>query len=145
MSKADSAEAVLTKGFNCSQAVVSTFAEEFGLDRTMAYRVAAAFGGGIGHLGEACGAVTGAVIVIGLKYGMTELDGVQSNKEAYKKVQQLVEQFRSRDGSHLCRELLGFDIDDRQARKEAFKKGIPQKVCTKAVRDAVEIVEDLIK
>jgi C_GCAxxG_C_C family probable redox protein len=145
MSKAEDAEAVFIKGFNCSQAVVSTFAEEFGLDKTMAYRVAAAFGGGIGHLGEACGAVTGAVIVIGLKYGMTELGGGQSNKEAYKKVQQLVEQFRSRDGSHLCKELLGFDIDDRAALKEALKKGSPQKICLKAVRDAAEIVESLIK
>ena len=145
MSKAEDAEVIFIEGFNCTQAVVAAFAEEFGLDETMAYRVAAAFGGGIGHLGEACGAVTGAVIVIGLKYGMTKVDGVQSNKEAYKKVQQLVEQFRSRNGSHLCRELLGFDIDDHAAFKEALKNGIPQKICPKAVRDAAEIVEGLIK
>jgi C_GCAxxG_C_C family probable redox protein len=145
MSKGENAEATFIKGFNCSQAVVSAFADEFGLDKTMAYRVAAAFGGGIGHLGEVCGAVTGAVIVIGLKYGMTELDGVQSNKEAYKKVQQLVEQFKSRNGSHICKELLGFYIEDREAFKEALKKGIPQKLCPKLTRDAAEIVESLIQ
>ena len=144
MSKGENAEAAFMKGFNCSQSVVSAFADEFGLDKTMAYRVAAAFGGGIGHLGEACGAVTGAVIVIGLKYGMTELDGVQSNKEAYKKVQQLVEQFKARNGSHICKELLGFYIEDREAFKAALKKGIPQKLCPKFTRDAVEIVDTLL-
>jgi C_GCAxxG_C_C family probable redox protein len=144
MSKAENARATFRKGFNCSQAVLSSFGEEFGLDPIMAYKVAAAFGGGMGHMGETCGAVTGAFMVIGLKYGLTVADGSQSHREAFSAVQDFVEQFKSRHGSIVCRDLLGFDISDRNAFREAMKQGIPQKICPKLVQDAAEIVETLI-
>ena len=144
MSKAESAQATFLKGFNCSQAVLSSFGEEFGLDPVMAYKVAAAFGGGMGHMGETCGSVTGAFMVIGLKYGLTAADGSQSHREAFGKVRDFVEQFKSLHGSIVCRDLLGFDISDRNAFREAMKQGIPQKTCPKLVKDAAEIVETLI-
>jgi C_GCAxxG_C_C family probable redox protein len=144
MSKAENARATFRKGFNCSQAVLSSFGEEFGLDPIMAYKVAAAFGGGMGHMGETCGAVTGAFMVIGLKYGLTVADGSQSHREAFSAVQDFVEQFKSRHGSIVCRDLLGFDISDRNAFREAMKQGIPQKICPGLVQDAAEIVETLI-
>jgi C_GCAxxG_C_C family probable redox protein len=144
MSKAENARSTFKQGFNCSQAVLSAFGEEFGLDAVMAYRVAAAFGGGMGHLGETCGAVTGAFMVIGLKYGMTIADGSQSHQEAFSAVQDFVEKFKSRHGSIVCRDLLGVDIKDHNAFREAKKQGIPQKICPKLVQDAAEIVETLI-
>ncbi len=94
MSKAENARATFRKGFNCSQAVLSAFAEEFGLDPIMAYRVAAAFGGGMGHMGETCGAVTGAFMVIGLKYGMTVADGSQSHHDAFHQVREFSKKFK---------------------------------------------------
>jgi C_GCAxxG_C_C family probable redox protein len=115
MSKSEDARATFRKGFNCSQAVLSSFGEEFGLDPVMAYRVGAAFGGGMGHMGETCGAVTGAFMVIGLKYGLTAADGSQSHWEAFSAVQDFTEQFKSRHGSIVCRDLLGIDISDRKA------------------------------
>lgn len=144
MSKAEDARATFIQGFNCSQAVLSSFGEEFGLDPIMAYRVAAAFGGGMGHMGETCGAATGAFMVIGLKYGLTVADGSQSHREAFSAVRDFAEQFRARHGSIVCRDLLGIDISDRIAFREAMKQGIPQKICPKLVQDAAEIVETLI-
>ncbi len=147
MSKADEAVNTFISGFNCSQAVLSAFSADYGLDTVMAYRVGAAFGGGIGHLGETCGAVSGAVMVIGLHYGMTVNDGSQSNREAYNKVLQLAADFKSRNGTIKCRELLGFDIEDREAFHSALKKGgfrAPQSICPKAVKDAAEIVASII-
>lgn len=144
MSKAENARATFAKGFNCSQAILSSFGEEFGLDPVMAYKVAAAFGGGMGHMGETCGAVTGAFMVIGLKYGLTVADGSQSHWEAFSAVQDFVKEFKSRHGSIVCRDLLGFDITDRTLFREAIKQGIPQKICPKLVQDAAEIVETLI-
>ena len=67
MSKAEVAVDCFEEGFNCSQAVVSAFAPELGLDRETALRVAAAFGGGMGRTGETCGAVSGALMVIGMQ------------------------------------------------------------------------------
>ncbi|MGD0856860.1 MAG: C-GCAxxG-C-C family protein [Dehalococcoidia bacterium] len=145
MGKADEAMITFEEGFNCSQAVLAAFSCDFGLDPIMAYRVAAGFGGGMGHMGEICGAVTGAFMVIGLKYGMTVLDGSQSHREAFAKVREFAEKFRTLHGSIVCRDLLGLDVNDRYALREASKKGIPQKICPKLVWDAAEIVEDLIK
>lgn len=144
MNKTENARATFRKGFNCSQAVLSAFGEEFGLDPVMAYKVAAAFGGGMGHMGETCGAVTGAFMVIGLKYGMTVADGSQSQAETFRQVREFVEKFKSLNGSIVCREILGVDINDNEAFREAMKKGIPQKICPKLVQDAAEIVERLI-
>ena len=145
MSKSENASATFIKGFNCAQAVLSSFGEEFGLDPVMAYRVAAAFGGGMGHMGDTCGSVTGAFMVIGLKYGLTVADGSQSHWEAFSAVQEFVEEFKSRNGSIVCREILGIDISNRAKFKEAMKQGIPQKICPKLVRDAVEITEGLLQ
>ena len=144
MSKADDALATFSKGFNCTQAVLATFGEEFGLDPIMAYRVAAGFGGGMGHMGHTCGAVTGAFMVLGLKYGMTVADGSQSHHEAFHAVRDFAGRFKSLHGSIVCRDLLGFDISDRSAFREAVKQGIPQKICPKLVQDAAEIVETLL-
>jgi len=145
MSRSDGAITIFSKGFNCTQAVLSSFSEEFGLDRVTAYRVASAFGGGMGHMGDTCGSVTGAFMVIGLKYGLTVADGSQSHWEAFSAVQGFVEEFKSRNGSIVCRDLLGFDISDRAKFREAMKQGIPQKICPKLVRDAVEITEGLLQ
>jgi C_GCAxxG_C_C family probable redox protein len=145
MSRSEIASATFRKGFNCAQAVLSSFGEEFGMDPVMAYRVAAAFGGGMGHMGDTCGSVTGAFMVIGLKYGLTVADGSQSHWEAFSAVQEFAEEFKSRNGSIVCREILGFDISDRAKFREAMKQGIPQKICPKLVRDAVEITEGLLQ
>jgi C_GCAxxG_C_C family probable redox protein len=145
MVKADEAMITFQEGFNCSQAILSAFSGDFGLDPIMAYRVAAGFGGGMGHMGETCGAVTGAFMVIGLKYGMTVLDGSQSHRDAFAKVREFAEKFRAQNGSIVCRDLLGFDISDREAFREAKKNGIPQKICPKLVWNAAAIVEGLIK
>ncbi len=145
MSRSEIAGARFVQGFNCTQAVLSSFSEEFGLDRVMAYRVASAFGGGMGHMGYTCGSVTGAFMVIGLKYGLTVTDGSQSHWEAFSAVQEFVEEFKSRNGSIVCSELLGFDISNRAKFREAMKQGIPQKICPKLVRDAVEITEGLLQ
>jgi len=145
MSRSEIANATFMKGFNCAQAVLASFGEEFGLDQVMAYRVASAFGGGMGHMGDTCGSVTGAFMVIGLKYGLTVADGSQSHWEAFSAVQEFAEEFKSRHGSIVCREILGFDISDRAKFREAMKQGIPQKICPKLVRDAVEITESLLQ
>ena len=69
--KAAAAKALFMEGYNCSQAVVGAWAEDIGLDSETAYKIASGFGGGIGRMREVCGAFTGAVMVLGLKFGNT--------------------------------------------------------------------------
>ena len=79
MSRVEQAVSCFKGGFNCSQAVLSTYAQDFGLDREAALKLAAGFGGGMGRMAGTCGAVTGAFMVLGLKHGPTEA-GDQTGK-----------------------------------------------------------------
>jgi C_GCAxxG_C_C family probable redox protein len=124
--------------------VLSSFGEEFGLARELALKIAGAFGGGMARMGETCGAVTGALMVIGLKYGMTQAKDEASRDKTYKLAQELATRFKERHGSIICRELLGYDLNSPEERKAAYDKGLFSTLCPQLVRDAVEIVEQLL-
>jgi C_GCAxxG_C_C family probable redox protein len=142
MNRSDKAVEIFSNDCNCCQAVLSAFAQERGMDTGLALRIATPFGGGMGHLGEVCGAVTGAFMALGLKYGNPD-----SNREAkessYEAVRAFRESFISLHGSLLCRELLGCDIGTPEGMAEAEKRNLFDTLCADLVRDAVKIVEEL--
>ncbi len=92
---------------------------------------------------EACGAVTGAVVVLGLKYGDLSEDR-ELRYKIYEKVQEFGREFRSRNKHITCRDLLDFDISTPGGMKEARDKGIFKTKCPGFVRDAVEILDKMI-
>ncbi|MCX6000010.1 MAG: C-GCAxxG-C-C family protein, partial [Chloroflexi bacterium] len=110
MGNVERAVSCFKEGFNCSQAVLSAYGPKLGLDAEKALRVSGAFGAGMGRMAETCGAVTGAFMVIGLKYGKTRADDNQTREKAYRLVREFTDQFKSRHRSIVCRELLGCDI-----------------------------------
>jgi C_GCAxxG_C_C family probable redox protein len=124
--------------------VLSSFGEALGLDRELALRVAGAFGGGMARMGETCGAVTGALMVIGLKYGMTQAKDEAAREQTYKLAQELAARFKERHRSIICRELLGYDLSSPEGRKAAYDKGLFSTLCPQLVRDAAEIVEEIL-
>ena len=95
------------QGYGCCQSVVAAFADLYGLDDTMAKRIAAGFGGGVGRMRMMCGAVSALVILAGLDCGQTEGSDRQGKSACYKVVQQLLATFKERNGSIICSELLG--------------------------------------
>jgi C_GCAxxG_C_C family probable redox protein len=144
MSYVEDAATCFQGGFNCAQAVLSAFAVELGLERELALRVAGGFGGGMGRLGEVCGAVTGAIMVLGLKYGKVRTEDDAAREEAYQRVQEFAQQFRARHGALRCRDLLGCDLSTPEGRREAHDRGITATLCPQLVRDAAEIAEGLL-
>ncbi len=144
MSDVEKAVSGFEKEFNCCQAVLSTYGPRFGLDRELALKLAAGFGGGIGHQGETCGAVTGALMVIGLKHSATLADDKDSSEKTYRLTDQFLERFKARHGSILCRELLGCDISTPQGLQGARDKGLFKKLCPNFVRVSAEILEELL-
>jgi C_GCAxxG_C_C family probable redox protein len=142
MSKSKEAVARFAEGFSCSQAVFSTYAAESGLDRDTALKIASGFGGGIGGLGQTCGAVSGAIMALGLKHGTTTADRA-AKETIYAKVRQFTERFQQRNGSLLCRDLLGCDISTAEGRQHARDAGLFQQKCPKLVEDAAEILEQI--
>ncbi len=144
MTKADDAAAQFNEGFSCSQAVVSSFAGDLGLDTDTANKIACGFGAGIARTGNTCGAVTGAVMVIGLKYGKARVGDDGAKERTYALVQEFITAFRAKNGSINCTELLGYDLRDPAQRASAHVKGAVAMKCPGFTRDAVEILEKMI-
>jgi C_GCAxxG_C_C family probable redox protein len=145
MNRPDNAVAMFEQGFSCSQAILATYGEKLGLDRETALRVAGAFGAGMGRMGETCGAVTGALMVIGLKHGKTRAEDEASKEKAYALVKEFVEKFTARNESIVCRELLGCSLGTPGGLAVARERGLFKTVCPKLVRDAAEILEEIVE
>jgi len=145
MTRADEAVEIFARGYNCSQAVLSAYSGQFGMEREQALRVAGAFGAGMGRMCETCGAVTGAIMVIGLKYGKVKAEDEPAKEKAYAMARELAQEFKARNGSIVCRELLGCDMGTSEGAKYAKDHKLHTTVCPKLVRDAAEIVGKLIE
>lgn len=144
MSKPDCAVTCFNNGFNCSQAVFSTYCEKLGLDRETALKISCSFGGGMGRMAETCGAVTGAFMLIGLKHGKYLSDDNSSKEKTYSLVQDFTNKFKSIHGSISCRELLNCDMSTPEGAKYAKENGLWDTLCTKFVYDSAKIIEDML-
>jgi C_GCAxxG_C_C family probable redox protein len=145
MNNPERAVALFKEGFNCSQAVLAAYGEQFELKQELALRVAGAFGGGMGRMGETCGAVTGAIMVLGMKFGSATAGDLKARENAYAVVREFVHRFKGRNVSVLCRDLLDCDISTPEGIKRAKEEGLIKKTCPKLVRDAAEILDQLIE
>lgn len=136
-SKAESGIALYQGGFNCSQAVLTSFCWKYGLNRELGFRLACGFGGGL-QSGEVCGAVSAAVMIIGLKYGNALAADKLSKKHCYGKTGEFIAAFKASHGSILCRDLRG--------PAPALKSGSPALtsgfVCSVLVADAIRLLEE---
>jgi len=132
------------EGFSCSQALLATYSEDLGLDRTTALKLAQAFGGGMAHLGETCGAVTGAFMLIGLKYGRVRVDDLQAKERTYALMQSFAKKFKAAHGSIRCPGLIGVDLGTEEGMKLAKEKNLFQTLCEKYVQHAAELIEDIL-
>jgi C_GCAxxG_C_C family probable redox protein len=143
-SKVNEAEACFGRGFNCCQAVLSSYGEELGLDEREALKIASGFGAGIAYMGDICGAVTGAFMVIGLKYGRFEAEDNAAKDKTYKLIREFVRLFKEKNGSIKCNELLDTDVNTEEGLKKAYEADKFSTVCPKMVRDAAEIAGRLL-
>lgn len=129
------AEALFMSGCNCSQAVFAAFADELGLDEETAKKVALGLGGGVGRMREVCGTVTGASMVLGMKYG-------PDKASAYAKIQDFCARFKAECGSIVCRELLAGTGATQGGAPEARTEGYYKKrPCVELVKLAVKLIE----
>ena len=138
------AKCIFDDHYCCAQSVLGSFAEQLGLDRETAYKIATPFGGGIGYSGQICGAVSGAIMVIGLARGYTVYD--QQQKEAcYGLAQAFLERFAAEHGSLNCPELLGYDIGDPDDLAQVRELNLFETRCPKFVGDAAKFVAELLE
>ena len=144
MNNIDHAVSCFKEGFSCSQAILSTYGKQFGLDRETALKIATGFGGGMARMGKTCGAVTGAFMVIGLKNGKINFDDEIAKETTYSLVREFVSRFTILNGSIECNKLLGFDINTPEGRQLANEKNLFTTLCPKLVQNAAEILEQIL-
>ena len=137
------------QGYGCSQAVVAAFADLYGLDDTMAKRISAGFGGGVGRMRMMCGAVSGLVILAGLEKGQTEGSDKQGKADCYKLVQELLAKFKERNGSVICAELLGMNgckvVTDTNIPDERNAEYYKKRPCVRKVESAARVFAEYLK
>lgn len=133
------------QGFNCAQSVFAAFADETGMDTETSLKLAAPFGGGIARLREVCGAVTGMAMALGIKYGYTDPTDAQGRLTHYALVQSLVKAFEKKNGSLICRELLGLDKSGNPISPSGMQSAPHSPLCAGLVENAAAILEEYIK
>ncbi len=138
---ADAAEAMFKQGYNCAQAVLARCGGAGNLSHDQAVKVAAAFGGGIAHLDQTCGAVTGALMALGLRVATADAGG---KHKAYAAAQEFARRFVARHASIRCTDLLGVSIATPEGLEQAKAKGLFKAACPKLVRDACDILDEIL-
>jgi len=144
MTRSDEALKSFMNRFTCSAAVFSAFSDDMGLDTDTAKKIACGFGAGISRTGNICGAVSGALMVIGLKYGKTQANDDAATEKTRALVRQFIHEFTEKNGSVNCTELLGYDLSDPEAYSAARDSGLFLTKCPALVGDATAILEKIL-
>ncbi len=129
------------RGFNCAQSIFSAFAGEDDISEDLALRLAAPFGAGLGRAGETCGALSGALLALGLRYARSS---PEHKDEIYAITREFIEQFRQIHGTILCRELVGHDISTPEGLQAARAANAFAEVCPGVVEETSKVLEKFI-
>lgn len=142
MTHQEKAKEYFQEGYNCAQAVLLAFCQDFDLDPETALRLSSSFGGGMGRLREVCGAVSGMFMVAGLAVGYSDPNATDEKKDHYATIQGLAKKFQEENGSILCRDLLGLtkpggDTPIPEARTREYYQKRP---CVELVGNAASLI-----
>ncbi len=140
------AQDLFLKGANCSQSVFVSFCSEIGIDSKTALRLSCSFGGGISRLREACGACLGMCMVAGILFGYDDITDHDIKTQHYELIQKMVYEFKRRNGSFICREILGEEGNDSspipgKRNEEYYGK---RKCCLNCIKSAADILDEYI-
>lgn len=146
MSKGDIAKGYFEQGYNCSQSVALAFADEVGMDGKLIARLTGGFGGGMGRMREVCGTVSGTAFVLSALYGYSDPTDADGKAQLYADVQKVAGEFKDKNGSVVCRDLLGltqdgFDNPQPEKRTDTYYKKRP---CGDLVKMSADLLEKFI-
>ena len=131
-------------GWNCAQSVYGAFTDLTGMDQRTAMRISSSFGGGMGRLREVCGAVSGAIMVLGVLFACDDPTDLDAKAAHYALVQDFAARFKERAGTIICRELIANQADTAPTPEPRTEKYYKKRPCALLVQDAAEIVEEIL-
>ena len=143
MERSIEARELFLSGYNCAQSVLLSFSGDLKYSRELAQKIAVGFGGGMGKQQETCGAVTGAIMVLGIMKGEDVNNNDELKEGSYASVKELSNQFTAQFGTTKCMDLIGCDLNTPEGSARFKEEEIMQKVCADCVQKAVEIVESI--
>lgn len=143
MTHIDKAIKYFEQRYHCSQAVLAAFAEEMGLTEQQALKLGGCFGAGMCK-GEVCGACTGALMALGMKFGQFEITDMESRTKTNEVTEAFLDSFRIENGSYICKELVKCDLSTESGRRYAIEHNIFTELCPQMVYSAVRIAEQLM-
>ncbi|TFH27194.1 MAG: C_GCAxxG_C_C family protein [Bacteroidia bacterium] len=143
MEHSEQAKELFLSGYNCAQSVVLSFADDLKFSKELAQKMAVGFGGGMGKQQETCGAVTGAIMVLGLLKGEEVNNNDELKATSYAAVKDLIRNFVAEYKTTKCRDLIGCDLNTPEGSAKLKEEKIMENICADCVKKAVEIVEDL--
>ncbi len=141
----EAAGRLFSKGLNCAQSVLASKSDTTGLSVTDSLKIATGFGAGMAMMQKTCGAVTGAYMVIGAKYGRVNPDDESARDKTYSLIEAFNRRFIEMHGSLDCRELLGVDLKTDEGVEEAEQGAFFEEKCSRFVEDAEKILDELLK
>lgn len=144
MNRSEEAVKTFQDNYNCAQSVLSAFGPELGMDKGTCMKISAPFGGGMGKTQNVCGAVTGAIMVLGLKYGKEKNISSEDKKSTYTFANEFIQQFRHQFGSIDCIDILGANMQTEEGQKAIHQYELYKKKCIPAVKCAAEILEGIL-
>lgn len=143
--RVDEAVAMFEAGYSCAQALLATYGPPHGLDRDLALRLASPLGGGLSRTDGACGAGTGAVLVLGLILGHRGPDDAEGQERIRRLTQEFLRRYAADRGSTLCTDILGHNLALPGVAEQVKAQGLSKEPCPRAVRAAAAILETLLQ
>ena len=144
MDRVNTAAKMFDEGFNCAQSLLAAFGPGLGLDREAALRLGSPLGGGLSRTGGTCGAAMGALLVLGLANGHTEADDENQIDLCRAETQEFLRRFGVKRGGTTCPEILTADLSQPGELERAKEEKLFDKSCPHAVREAAEILVELL-
>ncbi|MBE9487600.1 MAG: C_GCAxxG_C_C family protein [Bacteroidetes bacterium] len=144
----EKAVSLFKEGYNCSQSVVLAYADMYGFTKDQSLRMASSFGAGIGRMRETCGAACGMFLLAGLETGSIDPKDNTAKSNNYKVVQDMAAEFKLRNGSLICGDLLGLNgkkIVISSTAEERTPEYYKKRPCVKMVEEAARIFGEYLK
>jgi C_GCAxxG_C_C family probable redox protein len=132
-------------GSNCSQSVLSAYADILGCDENAAHRMGTGLGAGIGRKQYVCGAINGGALILSALYGNEGKDDIANKEVAMEKVRQYMSDVEKEFKSCQCGDIIGMDISTPEGRRQANEAGLFGTVCVSVIKKVCQLLDEEIR
>ena len=132
-------------GYSCAQSILAVYGPSLGVEKNAALRLAAPLGGGLSRTDGPCGAATGALLVLGLKFGHSHPEDEESAERIRNLTQDYLSRYDERKGSTMCTDILGHNLSLPGVPEKVKEGQLAAETCPDVVRTAAQLLEEYLE